>query len=90
MEKTIEDVRRAYGAYRLKHGTEAGIALIREFGAQTLADLQPGQYADFIQRCGADAKPKAHAPQAKAQVRPLVGRDGEIDAGAVYAKWNQK
>ena len=49
---TLDDhVRPALGAYTAKNGIEKGIALLAEFNAKRVSELQPEQYADFVKKC---------------------------------------
>jgi len=46
-----DHVRPALGAYTAKNGIEKGVALLAEFNAKRVSELQPEQYADFVKKC---------------------------------------
>lgn len=48
---TIDDVRGALQEYTVRHGVPAGVALVKEFGAERVGEINPGDYHAFVKRC---------------------------------------
>lgn len=48
---TIDDVRRALQEYTVRHSVPAGVALVKEFGAERVGEINPGDYHAFVKRC---------------------------------------
>lgn len=49
---TVDDVRAALQDYTVAHGIPAGTALLKEFGAARISELNEGDYHAFVKRCG--------------------------------------
>lgn len=48
---TLDDVRSALQKYTQKHSIEAGIELLKKFGAQRVSELAADRYAEFVGGC---------------------------------------
>lgn len=51
-EITVEQVRKAAGAYMKKNGKDAFTAVLAEFGAKNVTSLAESDYAAFMQKVG--------------------------------------
>lgn len=49
---SVDDVRAALQDYTVAHGIPAGTALLKEFGAARISELNEGDYHAFVKRCG--------------------------------------
>lgn len=49
---SLDEVRAALQLFTGKHGMQAAIKLLGEFGAGRISELKPEQYAAFAEKCG--------------------------------------
>lgn len=48
---SLDDIRAALQKYTQKHSIEAGIELLKKFGAQRVSELPAEKYAEFVGEC---------------------------------------
>jgi hypothetical protein len=73
-----EDMRQAFLAHRREHGQASALKIIKSVaGVDDVSAVPEERRADVMEALSA-------APDAN----PMLGADGSLDVGAIYAKWN--